>query len=140
MAFLSSRRRRARLAPELDDQDLGRLLKTLLATTRTGTIATTDLCVAQISRLLDQDAGDWDRRTHRMGVLADFLAESALARSWAAREPYNADALVLYAWAQVARARSQGSPDDVGVAPGGGPPATLGAAPGVRRVERGAHA
>lgn len=116
MAFLSSRRKRARLAPELDDQDLGRLLKTLLATTRTGTIATTDLCVAQISRLLDQDqdAGDWDRRTHRMGVLADFLAESHLARSWAAREPRNADALVLHAWAQVARARSLGSPDEVG--------------------------
>ncbi|MGW4568287.1 hypothetical protein ACWEN3_40000 [Streptomyces sp. NPDC004561] len=111
MAFLSSRRKRARLAPELDDQDLGRLLKTLLATTRTGTIATTDLCVAQISRLLDQDAGDWDRRTHRMGVLADFLAESHLPRSWATREPRNTSALTLYAWAQVARARSLGRPE-----------------------------
>ncbi|MEV5803547.1 hypothetical protein [Streptomyces collinus] len=112
MAFLSSRRRRARLAPELDDQDLGKLLKSLLATTRTGTIATTDLCVAQISRILDQDPGDWDRRTHRIGVLADFLADSHLPRSWAAREPRNPSALVLHAWTQVVSARSRGHLED----------------------------
>ncbi|MFJ9817424.1 hypothetical protein ACIRU3_19555 [Streptomyces sp. NPDC101151] len=112
MAFLSSRRKRARLAPELDDHDLGRLLKSLLATTRTGTIATTDLCVAQMSRLLDQEPGDWDRRTHRIGVLADYLTDSHLPRSWAAREPRNASALLLNAWTQLARARSQGRPDD----------------------------
>ncbi|MFF4041437.1 hypothetical protein [Streptomyces sp. NPDC001816] len=114
MAFLSSRRKRARLAPELDDQDLGRLLKSLLATTRTGTIATTDLCAAQISRLLDQEPGDWDRRTHRLGTLADFLADSHLPRSWATREPRNASALVLHAWTQLARARAQGRPEDTG--------------------------
>ncbi|MGW1982524.1 hypothetical protein ACWCPJ_08700 [Streptomyces collinus] len=108
MAFLSSRRRRARLAPELDDQDLGKLLKSLLATTRTGTIATTDLCVAQISRVLDQEPGDWDRRTHRIGVLADFLADSHLPGSWAGREPRNPSALVLHAWTQVVSARSRG--------------------------------
>lgn len=103
MGFLSSRRKRARLAPELDDQELGRLLKSLLATTRTGTIATTDLCMAQLSRLLDQGEGDWDRRTHRIGVLADFLSTSHLPRSWVAREPRNATALVLHAWTQAAR-------------------------------------
>ncbi|MEU1406648.1 hypothetical protein ABZ471_30575 [Streptomyces sp. NPDC005728] len=91
---------------------MGRLLKSLVATTRTGTIATTDLCVAQISRLLDQDPGDWDRRTHRMGVLADYMADSRLPRSWAAREPRNASALVLSAWTQVAWARAQGRPHD----------------------------
>ncbi|MGW3268552.1 hypothetical protein [Streptomyces sp. NPDC001056] len=112
MAFLSSRRRRTRLAPELDDQELGRLLKSLRATTRTGTIATTDLCAAQITRLLDQDPGDWDRRTHRIDVLAGFLTESHLPRSWVAREPRSADALVLHAWTQVADARAQGRPED----------------------------
>ncbi|AOR30096.1 hypothetical protein BFF78_02540 [Streptomyces fodineus] len=112
MAFLSSRRRRARLAPELDDQELGKLLKSLMATTRTGTIATTDLCVAQMSRLLEQDPGDWDRRTHRMDVLAGYLAGTHLSRAWATREPRNANALVLHAWAQVAQARSQGRLDD----------------------------
>ncbi|KUM97521.1 hypothetical protein AQI88_07705 [Streptomyces cellostaticus] len=83
-----------------------------MATTRTGTIATTDLCVAQISRLLDQDPGDWDRRAHRMGVLAEFLAGSHLPRSWATREPRNASALVLHAWTQLARGRSQGGLED----------------------------
>ncbi|MGW0769205.1 hypothetical protein [Streptomyces sp. NPDC002676] len=112
MGFLSSRRRRARLAPELDDQELGRLLKSLVATTRTGSIATIDLCAAQISRLLDQDPGDWDRRTHRVGVLADFLAGTHLPRSWAAREPRNANALVLDAWTQVVQARAQDGPGD----------------------------
>ncbi|GAA2783834.1 hypothetical protein GCM10010521_72910 [Streptomyces rameus] len=112
MGILSSRRKRARLAPELDDQELGRLLKSLLATTRTGTIATTDLCMAQLSRLLDQDPGDRDRRTHRIGVLADFLSASHLPKSWAAREPGNATALVLHAWTQVAQARTHGQGGD----------------------------
>jgi hypothetical protein len=112
MAFLSSRRRRARLAPELDDQDLGKLLKSLVATTRTGTIATTELCVAQMSRLLEQDPGDWDRRTHRLDVLAGYLVGSHLPRSWATREPGNADALVLQAWTRVAQARAQGRLED----------------------------
>ncbi|MGW2485791.1 hypothetical protein ACWCV9_01045 [Streptomyces sp. NPDC001606] len=112
MGFLSSRRRRARLAPELDDQELGRLLKSLVATTRTGTIATTDLCVAQISRLLDQDPGDWDRRTHRISVLAEFLTGSNLPRSWVTREPRNATALTLYGWTRVAQIRTQDQPGD----------------------------
>ncbi|GHE08298.1 hypothetical protein [Streptomyces alanosinicus] len=112
MAFLSSRRRRARLASELDDQDLGRLLKSLVATTRTGTIATTELCVAQMSRLLEQDPGDWDRRTHRVDVLAGYLAGSHLPRSWATREPRSADALVLHAWTQLAQGRAQGRLED----------------------------
>ncbi|OLZ74710.1 hypothetical protein AV521_03750 [Streptomyces sp. IMTB 2501] len=112
MAFLSSRRKRARLAPELDDQHLGRLLKSLVATARTGTIATTELCVAQMSRLLEQDPGDWDRRTHRMDVLAGYLAGSHLSRAWVTREPRSADALVLHAWTQVAQARGQGRLED----------------------------
>ncbi|MEU8587277.1 hypothetical protein AB0C59_09785 [Streptomyces sp. NPDC048664] len=112
MAFLSSRRRRPRLAPELDDQALGRLLKSLLATTRTGTIATTDLCLAQISRLMDEDRGDWDRRTHRVTVLADFLRGSRLPATWAAREPRHADALLLEAATRLARGRAQGSLED----------------------------
>ncbi|MEU6283450.1 hypothetical protein [Streptomyces sp. NPDC047028] len=112
MAFLSGRRRKVRLAPELDDQDLGKLLKSLLATTKTGMIATTDLCVAQISRLLAQDADDWDRRSHRMSVLADYLSATQLARAWATREPRNASALVLHTWTQVAHGRTQGGMED----------------------------
>ncbi|MER6126619.1 hypothetical protein ABT173_29190 [Streptomyces sp. NPDC001795] len=108
MAFLSRRRRRAHLAPELDDVDLSRLLKSLQATTSTGTIATTDLCVAQIARLLERHTGDWDRRTHQMSVLAQYLSESHVARAWATRAPRNAGALVLHAWTQLIRGRAQG--------------------------------
>ena len=116
MAFLSSRRRRVRLAPELDDEDLGKLLKSLVATTRTGTIATTELCVAQMSRLLEQDPDDWDRRTHRLDVLAGYLVGSHLPRAWSTREPRNANALVLQAWTQVAQARAQGVLEDAAAA------------------------
>ncbi|MGW7379076.1 hypothetical protein [Streptomyces sp. NPDC054794] len=112
MAFLSSRRRRARLAPELDDVALKRLLKSLQATTSTGTIATTDLCTAQISRLLDQETVDWDRRTHQLSVLAFSLSESHVPRAWATREPGNVSALVLFAWAHLVRGRSQGNLED----------------------------
>jgi hypothetical protein len=112
MAFLSSRRRRARLAPELDDEPLRRLLKSLLATTKTGTIATTDLCIAQMSRLMNQDTDDWDRRTHRMPVLADYLSASYLPSAWATREPRNANALVLHAWTRLVQGRSQGHLED----------------------------
>ncbi|MFJ3231043.1 hypothetical protein [Streptomyces sp. NPDC086787] len=109
MAFLSSRRRRARLVLALDDPALDRLLKALLATTRTGTIATTDLCSAQISRLMDEETDDWDRHTQRMSVLAHCLSETHVPRAWTAREPGNARARVLHAWSLLVRARAQRS-------------------------------
>ncbi|MGW7267409.1 hypothetical protein [Streptomyces sp. NPDC054842] len=116
MSFLSSRRRKPRLAPELDDGDLGRLLKSLRATTRSGTFGTTDLCVAQMSRLFEQDPGDWDRRAHRLSVLADYLSESHLPSAWATREPGNASALVLAAWSELVRGRDTGGLPDASAA------------------------
>lgn len=87
-------------------------MKSLVATTRTGTFATTDLCVAQMSRLLEQDPGDWDRRTHRIDVLAGYLSGSHLPRSWVTREPHSVNALVLHAWTRVAEGRAQGRLED----------------------------
>ncbi|MDX6363166.1 MAG: hypothetical protein QOC85_2176 [Streptomyces sp.] len=114
MSFLSSRRRKPRLAPELDDGDLGRLLKSLRATTRSGTIGTTDLCVAQLSRLLDQEQeqGDWDRRSHRLSVLAGYLSASHLPSAWVTREPRNTSALVLNAWTELVRGHASGAMAD----------------------------
>src|SRR5690348_8216145 len=112
MAFLSRRRRRARLVTELDDVGLGRLLKSLQATTGAAMIATTDLFMAQVSRLLDQSRADWDRRTHQLSVLACCLSESHGPRAWAAREPRNASALVLSAWVELERGRSGGRLED----------------------------
>ncbi|MGX6750611.1 hypothetical protein ACM562_25290 [Streptomyces xantholiticus] len=112
MAFLSSRRRLACLSLELDDAALGRLLKSLQSTPNTGAIGTTDLYMAQISRLLNQSRADWDRRTHQLSVLAYRLSESHGPRAWATREPRNASALVLSAWAQLERGRSRGYLED----------------------------
>lgn len=112
MAFLSSRRRRARLAPELDDQALGRLLKTLLPTSRGGATGATDLCLAQMSALLEQDPRDWDRRAHRVLVLAGQSVDSRLPEVWASREPGSPHALVVQAATQVARGRLQGRLED----------------------------
>ncbi|MEU3493697.1 hypothetical protein ABZ747_09405 [Kitasatospora cineracea] len=68
--------------------------------------------MAQVSRLLDQSRTDGDRRTHQLSVLAWCLSESPGPRAWAAREPRDASALVLSAWAQLERARSRGRLED----------------------------
>ncbi|MFE1754784.1 hypothetical protein [Streptomyces anandii] len=108
MPFLSRRGRSSRLAPELDDADLGKLLKRLVSTARSSTAGTADLCVAQIARLLREEPDDFDRRAHRLSVLAGFLHESYLPATWAKREPRNADALVLRSWADLEQGRSAG--------------------------------
>jgi len=75
--------------------------------------------MARISRLRDQSRADWDRRTHQLSVLAYRRSESHGPRAWATREPRNASALVLSAWAQLERGRSEGRPHDAaGIADG----------------------
>lgn len=102
----------ARLAPELDDAALGRVLRALTGAPGAGP---QDILVAQIEQLLRDAADDWDRRGHRVTVLAG--AAPALARRWRLKHPRSADALVLHAWADVLTARLTGRLDD--------PPATL---------------
>ncbi|MGW8768387.1 hypothetical protein ACWGN5_38590 [Streptomyces sp. NPDC055815] len=108
MAFLSNRSRRPRIAPELDDADLGKLLKRLISTTRSSAFGTTDICVAQIARFMEESPEDFDRRTHRLSVLAGFLSESHLPGAWVTRDPRNADALVLQAWSELEQGRTAG--------------------------------
>ncbi|MFB8000344.1 hypothetical protein ACFC4G_47290 [Streptomyces sp. NPDC056002] len=108
MSLFSNRGRRPRLAPELDDADLGKLLKRLTSNTRSSTPGTTDLCVAQIARFLEQNPGDFDLRAHRVSVLAGFLSESNLPAAWVQRDPSNASALVLHSWSAVERGRAAG--------------------------------
>lgn len=113
MSFLSSRRKSPRIVLELDDVYLGKLLKSLRATMRGGAIASTDLCAVQVADLLARTSNDWDRRTFRLAVLADFLSASSVPSAWAARDPDNAAALVLRAWSTVFRARRTGNPEEV---------------------------
>ncbi|MFI9545800.1 hypothetical protein ACIHAR_18050 [Streptomyces sp. NPDC052016] len=65
--------------------------------------------MARTERLLRDAGGDWDRRGHRVTVLAG--AAPAPARRWRLKHPRSADALVLHAWADVLTARLTGRLD-----------------------------
>ncbi|MEV0976189.1 hypothetical protein [Streptomyces sp. NPDC049915] len=112
MPFFSTRGRTPRLAPELGDADLGKLLKRLLSASRLSMAGETEICVAQIAQVLEQDSQNTDRRAHRLSVLAEFLAESHLPGAWAKWEPRNARALALQAWSELERGRGNGRMTD----------------------------
>ncbi|MFM9631026.1 MULTISPECIES: hypothetical protein [Streptomyces] len=97
MALFGHKRQAPRLAPELDDVVLGRVLKGITAARGPGP---QDLAIAQVERLLRATGDDWDRRCHRVGVLAQ--AAPALARGWRERRPRDPDALLLATWAELA--------------------------------------
>jgi len=109
MSFLPTRRKASRIVLELDDVHLGKLLKSLRTTTRSGAIASTDLRVVQIADFLKHHSEDWDRHTFRLAVLAHFLADTPVPSRWAEREPDSATALALHAWSEVFRARATGN-------------------------------
>ncbi|WP_458247169.1 hypothetical protein [Streptomyces sp. MAI_2237] len=96
-----------RLAPELDDAALGRVLRALTGAPGAGP---QDILATQIEGLLQEANGDWDRRGHRVTVLAG--AAPSLARRLRLKHPHSADALVLHAWAEVHTARATGRLDD----------------------------
>lgn len=65
----------------------------------------------QIRSLLAQTGDDWDRRGHRITVLAGESYSAAWAREWLLAEPESADASVLLALAEVRRVlRGKGKP------------------------------
>ncbi|MCX4825853.1 hypothetical protein OG883_39775 [Streptomyces sp. NBC_01142] len=53
--------------------------------------------------LLHATGNDWDRRTHRIRLLAETAAGCRTVESWQIAEPHNADALVLRADTEVMR-------------------------------------
>ncbi|MEV6209766.1 hypothetical protein [Kitasatospora sp. NPDC051914] len=97
-----------RLAPELDDADLGRVRRQLAGPQLGGQL---DLSAGLVEQVLRDAGTDWDRRTHRLGVLAQ-VAGPALARVWRRQRPQEPDALVLHAWVDVAQARLAGALED----------------------------
>ncbi|MER6416809.1 hypothetical protein [Streptomyces humidus] len=117
--FLFSGRRRPHLSHALDDADLGRILKSLSEAPRPGGIGMTDLHIARMADLLRRTgADDWDRRAHRFAVLAEATAHSGAPNGWLAREPDSADAMLLYAWAELVRGVRSGGMRDARVAIG----------------------
>jgi len=86
MALFGHKRQAPRLAPELDDVALGRVLRGIAAARGPGP---QDLAISQVERLLRNTGDDWARRCHRVGVLAQ--AAPAQARSW--RAPCRSDPL-----------------------------------------------
>ncbi|MGT2527112.1 hypothetical protein ACU4GG_07845 [Streptomyces nojiriensis] len=109
MPIFGTRRRKPRLAPELDDVQLGRVLKALEGSPSPGLA---DLQIAQVEQLLADAGTDWDRRSHRLGVLAHAAADSNFVRTWPARRPGSGDALLLQAWADLVRGTRKGDMDD----------------------------
>ncbi len=67
----------------------------------------TDIRVDLVADLLEEPGDDWDRRTHRMMVLAS-VAPPNLTRSWVRRQPNSADALLFRAWADLVQGRRDG--------------------------------
>ena len=67
----------------------------------------TDIRVDLVADLFQEPGDDWDRRTHRMMVLAS-VAPPNLTRSWVRRQPNSADALLFRAWADLVQGRREG--------------------------------
>lgn len=108
MPIFGPRRGAARLAPELDDAGLGRVRKQLLGTSGPGL---TGGRVHQVERLLAEPGTDWDRRMHRLVVLAE-CADRGVTDQWRRRSPKEADPLLLHAWAELLRSRRSGGVAD----------------------------
>ncbi|RAG87013.1 hypothetical protein DN069_03375 [Streptacidiphilus pinicola] len=102
MALLGRSKSSPRLIPELDDGDLGRLRKQLKPSTMPGM---TDFNVEAAERLVKDTGTDWDRRWHRISVLAETTADFGFDRSWMLRRPRSADALLFGAWVAAVRVR-----------------------------------
>ncbi|MFF8432337.1 hypothetical protein ACF07Y_45915 [Streptomyces sp. NPDC016566] len=108
MALLGRRRDTApRLAPELDDTELGKVRKRLVdpAASNGRTIT-----IAMIEQLLRASGRDWDRRAHRTALLAESTTP-AFQRSWAEDRVQDPDAQLLFAWGVLRRTMYEESPD-----------------------------
>ncbi|OXY89053.1 hypothetical protein BEK98_40175 [Streptomyces diastatochromogenes] len=106
MPFFGRRRSNApRLPPELDDIAVGNARRRLTAPSSPAQL---DLAVALVEDLVHDAGHDWDRRTHRLAVLAE-AAGQGLPHAWRRRRPGSQDALVLHAWSDLVHARRDGS-------------------------------
>ena len=109
MPLFGRRKTTPHLALELDDTELGQVCRRLADR---GVGNSRALAVAVIEKLLDSTGGGWDRRCHRLAVLAE-VSLPGVQRLWMDRRPDHADALTLFAWGVMARGRhTPPSPDE----------------------------
>ncbi|MFB7617875.1 hypothetical protein [Kitasatospora sp. NPDC056181] len=104
-----------RLLPELDDVKLGRVRRQLNSPGMPGQVS---IQVDQVERLLQEAGADWDRRGHRIAVLAEAAAPSGVSRTWRLRAPRSGDPLVFEAWVELVRGRHAGRMEDAAAAAG----------------------
>jgi hypothetical protein len=87
-----SRRFRSSSDPAFDDADLADARDELVQGTW-----------EPARELLETAAADWDRRSHRIGVLAEAAAGAAWVEQWQLHDPRNRDVAVLRAQVEVVR-------------------------------------
>ncbi|MBW8804418.1 MAG: hypothetical protein JF587_11275 [Catenulisporales bacterium] len=99
------RRHKVLIRPELDDEPLHRTITATRPVQQMhglgaggGTAVWTP-----VAKLLRETAADWDRRAHRVSVLARTLP-AAVVDAWATRNPQDRDMLTVRAYVQVVRA------------------------------------
>ncbi|WP_042377265.1 hypothetical protein [Streptacidiphilus melanogenes] len=100
MALFGRSKSSPRLMPELDDGELGRLCKQLSPSTMR---SMADFNVEAAERLMKDADTDWDRRWHRLSVLAEYTADFNFERSWLMRRPRSVDAMIFGAWVAAVR-------------------------------------
>ncbi|MGW1376018.1 hypothetical protein ACWD6P_17315 [Streptomyces sp. NPDC002446] len=105
-AFRRRKGSRARLVPELDDLDLGKVRRRVETCWSRGSLDTA--VMALMANVIDDAGQDWDRKAHRLQVLAGS-AGRALPGIWRQHSPRNQGALLLHAWSDLLQAQQQGS-------------------------------
>ncbi|MFC9236612.1 hypothetical protein ACFTZK_09185 [Streptomyces decoyicus] len=99
-----------RLVPELDDVTLGRVRRRVETCWSRGSLDTA--VMALMSDVIDEAGQDWDRKAHRLAVLAASAGRS-LPGIWRQHSPKDHGALLLHAWSDLIQARQQDSTVDL---------------------------
>ena len=93
-----------RLVPELDDVTLGRVRRRVETCWSRGSLDTA--VMALMADAINEAGEDWDRKAHRLGVLAGSAGRS-LPGIWRQHSPKDHGALLLHAWSDLLHARQQ---------------------------------
>lgn len=101
-----------RLVPELDDAPLSQVRRRVETAWSRGSLDTA--VMALLANVIDDAGEDWDRKAHRLSVLARSAGRS-LPGIWRQHRPDHHGALLLHAWSDLIQARQQGAGVDLDV-------------------------